>query len=987
MKLSLSKRLIATSLALVILPLLIMGGLALWSLTSFSRVVTQSSVKALTEEAQQMLTSGSKSDGESILNFTRSIEVDARKLAQAGNVLRYAQVQAGKNKESNQASENEARAILGSLLRLCQVQQVSLETTLGKNLAAAENLLQKAGQVRLATNTATWQAVNQSSKQSSTVTLPALQLGAVIIEHNKSFQKATPLVDEVTQLFGGACTIFQRMNDEGDMIRVATSVKQENGERAIGTFIPARNPDGSPNTVIGTVLKGATFQGRAFVVNAWYVTAYKPIKEPSGRIIGMLFVGVKEQDNDSLINAITDIKVGIQGYPFVMDSKGVLVAHPKKQLVGKSTITDLKLTEFQPILDHKNAEAPQVLNYIFEGRDKFIAYQYFPAWDWIVCVSGYWEEMSRLAAISAKARLAGELASLYHIATLYDKPIYPQIRYLDAKGNEVIVVKSGQIETNLGSRASSDWFQQAAKLPSGQVYCTPVEIAQNTGEPELRVATPVYVDTHLQGIFVLNADWRLAADLVASRVYGKTGYAYLLNDLGELITHPKYTLKDHKHLTAPENGELARIVKDHMLKGETGSAEYVFEGIAKRVSFQPLKIGGFSYVVAATCPTEEFMVLANSIKAQSEQQTSKASTLVVAVLVIMGLLGGFLGFWTSRGINQVLKRISESLSAGAEQTAGAAGQVSAASQSLAEGASEQAASLEETSSSLEEMSSMTRRNAANAGQCNTLMVQVKETMGGMAHAGEEMSRTISQIKASSDDTAKIVKTIDEIAFQTNILALNAAVEAARAGEAGAGFAVVADEVRNLARRSAQAAKETEAKIEESVNNANQGVEVADRVLAALQATVSNAEKVAQLVAEIATASQEQAQGIEQVNTAVTQMDKVTQGNAANAEESAAAAAELTAQAESLKEAVADLLRLVDGQSRQAAASGSVASASHKGVAKGTIAKPHKPVAATAHFNGGHTIVTSGSRRPAPGPALATASRRSEIPLEGDSKGS
>lgn len=209
MKLSLSKRLIATSLALVILPLLIMGGLALWSLTTFSRSATQSSVKALSEVAQQMLTSGSKSDGETILNFTRSIEADVQKLAQAGSVLRYSQVQVGKNKESNQASENEARATLANVLRLCQVQQVSLEATLGKNLAAAENLLEKAGQVQLATNTATWQAVNQVSKQSSAITLPALQLGAVIIEHNKSFQKATPLVDEVTQLFGGACTLFK----------------------------------------------------------------------------------------------------------------------------------------------------------------------------------------------------------------------------------------------------------------------------------------------------------------------------------------------------------------------------------------------------------------------------------------------------------------------------------------------------------------------------------------------------------------------------------------------------------------------------------------------------------------------------------------------------------------------------------------------------------------------------------------------------------
>lgn len=208
---------------------------------------------------------------------------------------------------------------------------------------------------------------------------------------------------------------------------------------------------------------------------------------------------------------------------------------------------------------------------------------------------------------------------------------------------------------------------------------------------------------------------------------------------------------------------------------------------------------------------------------------------------------------------------------------------------------------------------MTQRNAANASQCDTLMTETKKTVNGMARATEQMSLTIAKIKASSDDTAKIVKTIDEIAFQTNILALNAAVEAARAGEAGAGFAVVADEVRSLAQRCAQAAKETAAKIEESVNNANQGAEATLRVNTAVQETVLNAGKVADLIGSIATACQEQAQGIGQVNTAVAEMDKVTQSNAASAEESASASEELDGQADAMRETVGELMSLVGTQ--------------------------------------------------------------------------
>ena len=243
---------------------------------------------------------------------------------------------------------------------------------------------------------------------------------------------------------------------------------------------------------------------------------------------------------------------------------------------------------------------------------------------------------------------------------------------------------------------------------------------------------------------------------------------------------------------------------------------------------------------------------------------------------------------------------------------GSAGQVSSASQSLAEGAGEQAASLEETSSSLEEMSSMTKRNAENAQKANDLAKQARSAADKGVGDMQAMSAAMEAIKISSDDIAKIIKTIDEIAFQTNILALNAAVEAARAGEAGMGFAVVADEVRNLAQRSAQAAKETAAKIEGAITKTAQGVELSGKVAETLNEIVTKARQVDELAAEVAGASHEQTQGITQINTAVGQMDKVTQSNAANAEESAAAAQELNAQAAAMKECVAELLHLVGG---------------------------------------------------------------------------
>ncbi len=353
------------------------------------------------------------------------------------------------------------------------------------------------------------------------------------------------------------------------------------------------------------------------------------------------------------------------------------------------------------------------------------------------------------------------------------------------------------------------------------------------------------------------------------------------------------------------------------MRAEAGKAEAVYEKMNQQ---------GMTVCRVSQLRLEELLgnlVKMNTEKANTTVQTDTAMAAFLRVLSIASMVFGVvlalgLGFLISRGINVALRRISSNLSEGGEQTASAAGQVAESSQAMAEGASEQAASLEQTSASLAEMTSMTQQNADHAIQAAKLMAQATEVIGGMSQAATDMLTAIAEIKASADQTAKIVKTIDEIAFQTNLLALNAAVEAARAGEAGKGFAVVAEEVRNLAQRSAMAAKNTATLIEGSVKNADNGVQVARRVSSALEQAVEKTGKVSQIINEIAAANKEQAQGIAQVSTAVSQMDGLTQANAASAEESASASEELSAQAAQLNALAQELVAMVGGTHASAA---------------------------------------------------------------------
>ncbi len=307
---------------------------------------------------------------------------------------------------------------------------------------------------------------------------------------------------------------------------------------------------------------------------------------------------------------------------------------------------------------------------------------------------------------------------------------------------------------------------------------------------------------------------------------------------------------------------------------------------------------------------------------QTLQQDSASAQVrnesLVLALSLIGIVSGVVaGYFIVRSVTKPIAHVAAVLREGSDRTAAASRQVSSASQAMADGSCQQAASLEETSSSLVEMASMIKRTAEHTENARQMAGETRQAADHGSDDMRAMKEAMDSIKSAGAEITKIIKTIDEIAFQTNILALNAAVEAARAGEAGAGFAVVAEEVRNLAHRSAEAARETAAKIENSNQRSEHGIRLSERVGNNFNEITQRARKLDTMIQEIADAAKQQSQGIETINAEISRIDHITQANSASAEETASSSAELQSQADRLRDAVDELNRMVHADAEAA----------------------------------------------------------------------
>jgi len=390
------------------------------------------------------------------------------------------------------------------------------------------------------------------------------------------------------------------------------------------------------------------------------------------------------------------------------------------------------------------------------------------------------------------------------------------------------------------------------------------------------------------------------------------GFGTLKNTMSQSLTKFE-TFAASAPLTTQQQNVLARYAADY--KSYSQSAIRL-QGLITQLKYD---VEPKSYTAAKKLEESAKKAMSIAIYAITKVTTDSRNglqfgrTLVIAWLVVSIILGIIFSAYIIKSINKQIKDIIDGLASGSHQVATATGEISSASQIMAAGASEQASTLSEISSNLNRITSMTKQTAKNAENADVLVADSVASAKNGHEAMLRLQKTAGDIQSASADTAKILKDIDEIAFQTNLLSLNAAVESARAGEAGKGFAVVAHEVRNLAARSAASAKKTAELVKVSQHAALQGVEIADETADIIDKMLKGSNKIAVIVQEITTATQEQAQGVSQVNEAIVNIDQVTQENANSSESLASSSQELSSQTLMMSNLVCELVGVVDGE--------------------------------------------------------------------------
>ncbi|KPA08904.1 methyl-accepting chemotaxis protein [Candidatus Magnetomorum sp. HK-1] len=767
--LTLKNKLMIISVCLCVIPILIIGGVSVKKFHSFTQKTIEKSFNSLEDQAYSLIRTGLSADIEKINPLLIRAEKLVAAFANSPSFVRFTNAE----ERAIALAKNIANQKIDGLIKACNIQYEMTSEKLDQGLYAIEFIAQeKKGSIYLSTNEFfPWSSINPYTDEVNEILVPAIYVGVEKIDKVYSYEdQFAPIVDDVQEMTGVNSAIFQFVNENKELLRISTNIQTIDGTRAIGVLVPELDENGLPNPIIAALKKEGEYKGLTCENDEEYFSIYKTMYNDSGFMIGALYVGVPSKDKN-LNQTIEQSKVSPDGTTFVLNSDGTIIFHSKDEYKGQNIVSDFKIEAFTELLENKSEKDVNFLFYRFNNLLHFTAYIYFKPRDWIICVSDVIEKFVEKEKIKAHEVLKKEVQNIYQSSIILIKnksyQVFNNIRLINPKGKELLSYCKGAFHNDLQNRSEDQWFKESLYIEKGNFKNYGVLISEVSGEEILRIASPIYDNDQFTGIIVFDFDWKLVKRIHLSRVYARTGYSFIVNEKGIIVSHPEFSVKDHKNLCNPMYGQLADITRQQMINGKTGQKRFQRNGVDYLIHYIPLHTSQIKYSIAATGPVKEFLYIANRIKEDSQQELKGIMRFILLSIIFCIIISMVIGFIVSKSISIPIEK---SIDFASKVSQGDLSQTLKSKNKDEVGYLLSAINtivltfrkiVKEVTSNSEKMGSSSESMVDIAGKLSLHSEKVSEQTGSVTETSEAMTKNISMIAKKIEDVDHSVKTISK----------------------------------------------------------------------------------------------------------------------------------------------------------------------------------------------------------------------------------
>ena len=679
-------------------------------------------------------------------------------------------------------AKSELTSIAQGIYRMATAQHEQVQDQVKHNLNVAREVLRQQGPVNVAEETVSWTAVNQHTKQPTPISLPKLTVGSTWLGQNSKMDVHSPVVDDVHGLVEGTCTIFQRMNPAGDMLRVCTNVEKMDGSRAIGTYIPAINPDGHPNPVLSTVLQGKTYYGRAFVVNSWYSTAYEPIFDDQKQVCGILYVGIKQENLPALREGIMETTVGKTGYVYVLGGKGsqkgdYIISKDGKRdgeniweakdadgrlfiqsVIGKALQTSGGTCDFEDY-PWKNKDDPK-------PRMKIVAVTYFEPWDWVIGVGTYVDEYEQAIGVINNA--------LNHLS------------HVTLTGGLLVLLIAGGLTALVGTRIAKSVAHTADLLK---------DVAQ--GEGDLTKRLPIVSKDEIGDM----SHWfNVFTEKLQNMMRDIAQETHTVNNSSNDLSQISEQMNEGSQEASHRSNAVATAAEE--MSSNMGSVAAAMEQASTNVSMVAAASEEMTTTIGEIASNTE---RASTVTQQAVHETASASDKIQ----LLGAAAEEIG-----KVTETITEISEqtnllALNATIEAArAGEAGKgFAVVASEIKDLANQTAHATEEIRGKINGIQSSTNETVQEIEKITQVINQINEIVGSIAAAIEEQSTAIRDIATNINQANSGLGEVNQNVAQTSVVAGEIANDIAAVNQTSSGMAESSNQINgSVSELSAMAGK-------------------------------------------------------------------------------------------------------------------------------------------------------------------------------------